>query len=193
MLLSSAVALALVATLGVPQASAQKGKDKRKQIPIKMVLQCTNLTTGQVGRNITAVAGDEVSITLRVENRSGEAQNAVVHVVGGIPGDMIDETVVEFFELGQQKSETVSGIVPEDQSGVLTVDVTVDLPKTGDTADISGSVAFNTQLKGQAPTSPTFIQRVFAKLMVHALLDLEDDGSSQPETANISEIKALYR
>jgi len=192
MLLSSAIALALVATLGVPEVSAQKGKEKRKVHPIKMQLICKNMTRGMSGQYITASAGDSVSITLSVENRTGMSQSAIVDVVGGIPGCMIHRTVSENIETGRSASATVKGVVPEDQSGILTVDVTVDMPKTGDFDMIDGSVTFGAAQKGEAPPSPNLFQRAFAEMLVRALLTLNDGGSA-PSTANMSEIKSLYR
>ncbi len=190
MLVSSAIALALVATLGVHEASAQKGKDRRNPNPIRVQLTATNLTTGESGKNISASAGDEVSISLRVDNRSGEAQNAVVHVVGGIPGCMIDQTVVEFFELSQRKEAEVVGVVPEGESGVLTVDVTVSLPKTSDVVSASGSVAFGGLLKVAAPPNGDLLRRLLLQAVVRSLVTLNDDGQAP---VSISEFKELYR
>lgn len=190
--MSSAVALAVVATLGVPQAWAQKGKEKRKHNPLKIVLAAENLTTHKRGTSITASAGDEVVITLEVSNFTGTAQTAVVDVLGGIPGCMIHEVVNEYFEAGQTKSASYSGIVPADQSGVLTVDVSVLMPKTSDTGAVSADVAFNMVQKNQAPSSSRFFERAFAKMLVHALVTL-DDGAAAPSTANMSEMKSLYR
>lgn len=191
MLIPGAVALALVATLGVHEASAQKGKDKRNSgNPLRVTLTAFNVTTGQEDKNIMASAGDEVAIRLRVENRTGEAQNAVVHVVGGIPGCMIDQTVVEFFELGQKKEAIVTGIVPADQSGLLTVDVDVFMPKTADTKATNGSVAFNSSLKGTAPANGGMMHRFLVQAMVRSLVNLQ----SKPDVSlSISELKDLYR
>ena len=191
--MSSAIALALVAILGVPEASAQKGKERRKHTPLKVSLVAENLTTHKKGTDITASAGDEVTITLTVTNYTGSAQSAVVDVVGGVPGNMIHETVVEFFEGAQTKSNTVSGIVPANQSGILTVNVLVSMPKTDDSIAVDGSVAFNVVQKDQAPANSRFFERAFTKLMVRSLLDLHDGVTDAPTDANMTEVKELYR
>ena len=190
MLVSSAVALALVATLGVHEASAQKGKDKRNPVPLRVKLLAHNLTSGESGKNISAAAGDMVRIDLRIDNRSGEAQNAVVHVVGGIPGCMIDQTVTEFFELSQRKEASVEGVVPEGESGVLTVDVSVLLPKTSDTKSADASVAFGGALKGTAPSSGGLLHRLLLQAVVRSLVTLKP---SPDVPLSISEFKELYR
>ena len=196
--MSSAVALALVATLGVHEASAQKGKEDRKQHPVKVRLECFNLTTGQQDRNITAVVGDSVKIRLRIDNRSGEAQQALVTVHGEVPewGITYDTTVIEYFEAGQQKEASVSGIVPgAPVDPRLLVNVSVLMTQTGDASEWDASVTFGPAYKagaeGKGAVSP--FHRAFMRMMFKSLLTLTDSGSDEPATVNMTEFKELYR
>ena len=194
MLMSSAVALALVAALGVPEASAQKGKEKRKHFPIKMSLTAKNLTTNKSGSSITASAGDEVMITLEVSNYSGEGQTAVVQIDGGVPGNTYSDTVYEYFDPAQTKSASVSGVVPANESGTLVVDVSVLMPKTNDTATRNASVGFNLPGKDVAPADGgRFFERAFARMLVKALIALDDGVSNDTQSVDMTEIKELYR
>jgi len=194
MLISSAVALALVATMGVHEASAQKGKEKRNPgNPLRVKLQVTNVTTGEVGRNVTASGGDEISIRLRVENRTGDDQIGVVSINGGIPGCMFIQDINEYFLSGEKKEETVGGLVPEGESGLFTVDVSVLMTKTNDVAADNASVAYGGLLKGDAPQHAGLLQRIFARMVVRSLLQLDDDGTTDAASVNMSQLKQLYR
>jgi hypothetical protein len=197
MLISSAVALALVATMGVGVASAQKGKERRKEQPVKVRIECTNLTTGEIGRYITASTGDEVSITLRVDNRSGLSQQAVVSVHGEVPEWAItfDEEVVEFFQAGERKSATVSGIVPgAPVDPVLLIDVSVLMTKSGDIGEWDASVTFGPPLKVESRSRSSLFHRIFARAVFRSLLALSSDGDSDDAASvSISEFKGLYR
>lgn len=193
--MSSAVALALVATMGVHEASAQKGKEDRKQHPVKVRLSCTNLTTGYEDRNITAVTGDEVEIALKVDNRSGLAQQAVVTVHGEVPewGITYETTVVEFFAAGEQKRASVRGFVPgAPVDPVLLIDVSVEMTVTGDESSWDASVTFGPASKATAKAESTFLQRAFIRMMVRSLLTFSD-GSDEPATVNMTDLKVLYR
>jgi len=193
MLISSAVALALVASLGVHEASAQKGKEKRNPgNPLRVKILVTNLTTGESGRNISASSGDQVSIRLRVDNRTGDSQTAVVSINGGVPDCMFAQAINEFFASGEGKEETVVGVVPEGASGLFTVDVSVLMTKTNDVKADNGSVALSGTLKGNAPHGGLF-QRVFARMIVRSLLQLNDDGATDAAAVDMSQVKALYR
>jgi hypothetical protein len=189
MLIPSAVVLALVATLGVHEASAQKGKEQRKEQPVKVRIISENLTTGEIGRHISASAGDEVRITLRVDNRSGEAQDAEVHIFGGVPGNWYDDTIIEGFAAGQRKEGSFSGFVPADESGTLLVNASVLMTKSNDFAEWDGSVDFNLAGKAEAP-SPSILHQIFARMMFRSLLSLSSDGTS---SVSMSELKELYR
>jgi hypothetical protein len=182
--------------MGVGVASAQKGKEQRKQQPVKVRIECNNLTTGESGRHISASTGDEVQIKLRIENRSGLAQAAVVNVSGGIPGCTVDETVTEFFELGQTKRESVQDVVPADQSGTLLIFASALMTKTGDSQAWDASVQFNLSAKSHAPRSPGLLGRIFARMMVRSLLTLSSDSSESSDKAaavSMSQLKELYR
>ncbi|UCE03497.1 MAG: hypothetical protein JSW67_04710 [Candidatus Latescibacterota bacterium] len=199
MLISSAVALALVATMGVGVASAQKGKERRKEQPVKVRIECTNLTTGEIGRHISASTGDSVSITLRVDNRSGLSQQAVVAVHGEVPEWAItyDEEVVEFFAAGERKTATVSGTVPGAPiDPVLLIDVSVMMTKSEDIGEWDASVTFGPPLKvqSQSRSGVGLFHRIFARAVFRSLLALSSDGDSDDAASvSISEFKGLYR
>lgn len=195
MLISGAVALALVATMGVHEASAQKGKEKRNPgNPLRVKISIENLTTLEAGKNITASGGDEVSIRLRVENRTGQDQIAAVHVVGGVPGCMFDQVINEAFLSGEKKEETVVGFVPEGESGLFTVDVHVTMPKTGDVQADGGTVAFGGMLKGAEPShGGSLWQRLFSRMVVRQLVQLDDAPSNVTTTTDMSDFKQLFR
>lgn len=194
MLISSAVALALVATMGVHEASAQKGKEKRNPgNPLRVKITIENLTTMESGKEIMASGGDEVSIRLRVENRTGEAQTASIHIVGGVPGCMYDETILEAFLSGEKKEQTVVGTVPEGESGLFTVDVDVLMPKTADMQSDGGTVAFGGMLKGAEPSHASMWQRLFGRLVVRRLIQLDGDGTNATAATDMSSVKQLFR
>ncbi len=196
MLISGAVALALVATMGVHVASAAKGKgpqNRHPNKPIQIVLEANNLTTGESGRDISASAGDEVCIKLKVRNRTGEAQDLLVNVTGGIPGCPVDVVQVEAFNSGEFKEEEVCGVVPEGESGVLDIDVDVLSLSTLDADMLSGSVTFGGgMLKGSEVRGGIFHQ-IFARMIARQIVQLSDDGTNDKTSVSITELKSLYR
>jgi len=178
--MSGALALAVSCVLGVSVASAD----------LSMTLLIENKSTQEVGTNISAASGDQVKFSLEVRNLGRQKVDATVTVVGGIPGCMIEETVVTNLASNQKRRQNVSGKVPLGHAGkVLTVEVRA-VASDGSVATAQGSVnLFAKTSTGSSDPSP--FERTFLRMLTKGLLlSMEDEG---PAETTMSGLKALFR
>jgi len=157
---------------------------------IDVVLKVENKTTGEVGTNVSASAGDRVAILLLVTN-NGERQDVEIEVVGGVEGCIIEVEAEKKFAAGQTRRKRMQGRVPEGHSGTFFVDVDAE----GDDGS-SGSATATVQLgpskvENSAPSSG-MLQRMFVRMMARGLLDglMSDDT---PAASTFGHVKGLFR
>jgi len=178
--MSGALALVMACALGVSVASAQ----------LSMTLLIENKTTQDVGTQISAGAGDLVKFSLEVRNLGRKKVDAEVRVIGGIPGCMIDETVITCFASNQKRKQNVSGKVPLGHAGeTLTVEVRA-VASDGSVATAQGSV--NLVSKATSGSSdPSAFERMFLRMLAKGLLlSMDDQG---PADTTMSGLKSLFR
>lgn len=173
--------LVMVCVLGAGVASAD----------LAMTLMIENKTTQDVGTDIAAAPGDLVKFSLDMRNLASQKVAVEVTVVGGIPGCMIEETVLTDFATNQKRKANVSGKVPLGYAGeTLTVEVQA-MASDGSVATAQGSVNLVAAKATPETSDPTLLERTFLRLMTKSLmLSLQDDG---PAETTMSGLKALFR
>jgi hypothetical protein len=193
-----AVALAFALVLGASLASADGLKDKGRtppgQQPLRVELHISNTTTNEGGKFVSGSAGDEITFKLRVKNNRKETVTVECVLDAGIPGCMIQEVETVTLGKGMQAKEIVTGTVPVDESGLLTIDVQCT-SSAGDVKSDHAELAFNLGGKatGEAHGGRGGIwQQILVRTLANALLAGLDGDESVAETS-ISRVKNIYR
>lgn len=186
-----AVVLSLVAVI-VVHAPAQ-GQPPGQE-PLRVELLISNTTTDMGGKFVNASSGDTITFQLRVKNNRKETVDVECVLDAGIPGCMIQEIETVTLDKGKQAKEIVVGMVPADESGVLTIDVTCT-SSAGDVKSDHAELAFNLGGKatGEAHGSRGGIwQRVLLRALSTRLLAGLEAEQAVSET-DFSNLKNLYR
>lgn len=181
MALTGVLALVMACSIGASVASAE----------LSMTLMIENKTTQEVGTQITAAPGDLVKFTLDLRNLSKDKVDAVVTVVGGIPGCMIEETVPTSLSGNQKRRQNVSGKVPLGHAGeTLTVEVHAEATD-GSVTVVQGTVNLVAAKATSGSTDSSPFERTFLRLLAKGLLQSMQDAG--PADTTFSGLKALFR
>ena len=183
MLATGVTAFAITIALGVCNAFAT----------LDVVLQVENKTTGEIGMSVSAAAGDVVRLTLSITN-NGPRQDVDVHVVGGIPGCIVEVTQTKNFPSGRMRTKKLQRRVPAGHSGTFFVDVNAVGRVDGSAGSASATVDLG-PLKvasGEPAPAPGLLQRIFVRMIANGLLEgvTSDPGSAQQTFGGV---KSLYR
>jgi hypothetical protein len=190
---ASAFALALGASMALADGFQESDPPGRK--PLRAELHISNETTSMGGNFVTASTGDEIVFQLRVKNNVKQTVDVEVTVVAGVPGCMIEETQVVTLSKGKQAKKIVIGNVPEDESGLLTIDVTA-VSSLGVVETDHAEVSFNQSKPGDGASSGSYRtwHRLFLRMLTKALLaGLASDDTELTVKTSFSDFKNNYR
>ncbi len=157
---------------------------------IDVVLQVENRTTGQVGSDVSASAGDRVAITLLITN-NGPRQMVDIEVVGGMVGCLVEVETERRFAAGQTRRKRMQGRVPEGHTGTFFVEVSAE-GDDGCSGSDTATVQLGASKAANAEPSAGLMQRMFVRMMARGLLDgIANDNTPVPAT--FGELKGLFR
>lgn len=163
--------------------------DAHADVDVEVLVE--NLTTGESGSNVSAAAGHEVALQLRLTNM-GANQQVHITVVAGALGCTHQVSVDRHLNTGQTFTKRVKGRIPQGRSGTLVVDA-MALAADGCNDAASGSLDFGFAKPGSESSSgSSLFLRMFTRMIARALLETASDDDATV-AATFGKVKHLYQ
>lgn len=175
--------LALALAAGAQQASAE----------VKVRFELENSETGEKGANISARAGDKLTLKLFVKNEEREQAVITTDLTAAIPDCIVHAQDVDTYNKKRNKKFTEVQVVPNDLPAgtVLTLDAEAQ-SSLGNFDSASGSVTLvASKATGSTRARGGIFQRIFLQAVARAIL-ASDDTAATAE-ADFSAIKLMFR
>lgn len=183
MLTTGAIALALALVMGLGQAAAE----------VRVMFELENSSTGEMGKHISAQAGDKLVLKLKVKNLEQSAADIQTDLTASIPGCVVEATDTSSYRNKQQKKFQRKETVPSDlvvgTTLLLHADVVSSLGNVGsDDASVTlvAGKAEGTHARGG------IFERLFLQAMARAIL-ASDGETEETMSESFTGIKFLYR